>query len=206
MTAEMNKAWRAGAAAALALLATACGRPAQQAASGAVEVNGRQVELAQLQKDAERAEKGAQKGTRALAPAGVKDLLPASVGGFTRAEVQTMTGPEPGMARADARYMKGAAGFLLSVTDFGASGAVGASGDAQGATTERKTMTGYEKVTTAGGRMVTEQWDTAASTGRYSIVAADRYAITAEGSADKVEVLKAAVEAVNLARLKALAG
>ncbi len=54
--------------------------------------------------------------------------------------------------------------------------------------------------------MVTEAWDADSRSGRYSIVAADRFAVSAEGSADTVDVLKAAAETVNAARLRALAG
>ena len=100
--------------------------------------------------------------------------------------------------------MKGAAAFTLQVVDLGAIGSVGASDDARGDRITRRKATGYESVTTAGGRTVTEQWDDAAKSGRYAVVAADRYSITAEGAAGSVAVLKAAVETVNAARLRAL--
>ena len=198
---------KTGAVLALALLAAACGQPGQRtASSGAVEVNGKPVALSQLERESAQAEKAAQKGSRVLAPAGMPTLLPASVGGYARTDVKSSLGPEPGMARASARYVKGASAFVLEVTDFAAIGGVGASDDARGATTERKTATGYERITTAGGRMVTEQWDTASRSGRYAIVAAEKFSISAEGLAESVDVLKAAVETVNAARLRALAG
>lgn len=196
-----------GAVLALALLAAACGPKEQGASSSdAVEVNGKPVAMRQLEKDSEQAELAARKGTRVLPSASLPALLPASVGGYVRSDVKTGLGPEPGMARASARYAKGTSVFVLDVTDFAAVGSVNASDDARGVTTERKTATGYEKITTAAGRLVTEQWDTAAKSGRYAIVAAERFSITAEGSADSVDVLKAAVETVNAARLRALAG
>jgi hypothetical protein len=183
-----------------------CGRQDERRSSGPVEVNGKTVDLRQLEEESERAEQAALKGTQALAPAGLKDLLPASVGGFARGPVTSGAGPEPGMAKAGARYVKGTSAFVLEVTDFGAIGSIGASDDAQGATSTRRTATGYETVTTAGGRLVTETWDTDSKSGRYSIVAANRFAVSAEGSADTVDVLKAAAETVNAARLRALAG
>jgi hypothetical protein len=199
-------AWRWGVVLAVAAVLVGCGRQGEQRSSGPIEVNGKPVDLRQLEKDSERAEKAAQKGTRALAPASLTDLLPASVGGYARGDVSSGLGPEPAMAKARARYVKGTSAFVLEVTDLGAIGGVGADADAQGASSVRRTATGYEKITTAAGRMVTEEWDTASTSGRYSIVAADRFAISAEGSADTVDVLKAAVETVNAARLRALAG
>jgi hypothetical protein len=199
-------AWRWGVAVAVAAVLVGCGRQGEQRSSGPIEVNGKPMDLRQLENESERAEKAAQQGTRALAPASLKDLLPASVGGYARGDVSTGLGPEPGMAKARARYVKGTSAFVLEVTDLGAIGAVGAAAEARGVESVRRTATGYEKITTAAGRMVTEEWDTASRSGRYSIVAADRFAISAEGSADTVDVLKAAVETVNAARLRALAG
>ncbi|MET3665665.1 hypothetical protein [Caulobacter sp. 1776] len=200
-----NTVGRWSAAIALAVLTTACGRQGERQASAPVEVDGRQVDLKQLQKESERAEKAAREGTRPLAPASLASLLPASVGGHARAGLKTETGPEPGMVRASARYVKGTAVFVLEVTDLGAIGVVDASPDAVGAQTTSRTATGYETITTAGGRMVTEQWDNSSKSGRYAVVAADRFSISAEGEAAGVEVLKAAVETVNAARLRALA-
>jgi hypothetical protein len=200
----MIRVWSAVAVAALVL--AACGREGEKASTAPVEVNGQQTNLRELEKDSARAEKAAVKGTRALTPAGLPALLPASVGHHQRLDVRSETGPEPGMTTAIGRYAKGAQIFELRVTDLGATGSVGAEPSAVGAASERKTPTGYEKVSTAGGRMITEQWNPSAKTGRYSIIAADRFSIAAEGAADDVDVLKVAVETVNGARLRALGG
>ncbi|RRN64104.1 hypothetical protein [Caulobacter sp. 602-1] len=203
-----NKTWRAAilATAALAALA-ACGRaqPKDPDASTRVEVNGGEVTVGQLQKDSARAETAAVKGTKPLAPASLPALLPATVGGFARTDVRSQAGTEPGMTKVSARYVKDGAAFTLEVVDLGAIGSVGASDSAVGAHSTRRTATGYETVTTAGGRTVTEQWDDTAKSGRYAVVAADRYSIAADGAADSAAVLKAAVETVNAARLRALA-
>lgn len=193
-----------------AILATAalaaCGRSERKDpdASAKVEVDGGQVTIGQLQKESARAETAATKGTRPLPPASLPALLPATVGGFSRTSVTSQAGTEPGMTTVSARYVKGRAAFTLQVVDLGAIGSVGASDDARGAQTTRRTATGYESVTTAGGRTVTEQWDDATKSGRYAVVAADRYSIAAEGAADSAAVLKAAAETVNAARLRAL--
>lgn len=200
----MSRAWSAIAAAALVL--AACGRQGETASTAPVEVDGRQTNLRELEKDSARAEKAAVKGVRTLTPAGLPTLLPASVGHHQRVDLRSETGPEPGMTTAIGRYAKGAQVFELRVTDLGAIGSVGAEPSAIGATSERQTPAGYEKVSTAAGRTITEQWNTSAKTGRYSIVAADRFSISAEGAADEVDVLKAAVETVNGARLRALGG
>jgi hypothetical protein len=200
-----NKALCAAILAAAAL--TACGRPQPKDpdASARVEVNGGEVSVGQLQKESARAETEAVKGTRPLASASLPALLPATVGGFARADVKSEAGTEAGMTKVSARYVKGGAAFTLEVVDLGAIGSVGASDDARGSQTTRRTATGYESVTTAAGRTVIEQWDDAAKSGRYAVVAADRYSIAAQGAAGSASVLKAAVETVNAARLRALA-
>ncbi|NQE64243.1 hypothetical protein [Caulobacter sp. RHG1] len=199
----MSRAWSAVAVAALML--AACGREGEKASTAPVEVNGQQTNLRELEKVSAHAEKAAVKGTSALAPAGLPNLLPASVGHHQRVDVRSEAGPEPGMTTAIGHYAKGAQVFELRVTDLGAIGSVGAEPSAVGAVSERKTATGYEKVSTAAGRTITEQWDQTARKGRYSMVAADRFAISADGAVDDVDVLKVAVETVNGARLKALA-
>ena len=200
-----NGAWGAAILATAALTACDRSRPRDADASARVEVNGGEVTIGQLRKESTRAETAATKGTRALLPGGLPALLPATVGGFVRAEVKSQAGAEPGMTTVSARYVKGTAAFRLDITDLGAIGSVGASEDARGARTTRRTASGYESVTTAGGRTVTEQWDETTKTGRYAVVAADRYGIAAEGAAGSAAVLEAAVETVNAARLRALA-
>ena len=204
--ASLRGGWCAAVLATAALAACGRAQPKDPDASARVEVNGGEVAVGQLQKDSARAETAAAKGTRSLAAASLPALLPATVGGFARTDVRSQAGAEPGMTRVSARYVKDGAAFVLEVVDMGAIGSVGASDDAVGAHSTRRTATGYETVTTAAGRTVTEQWDETARTGRYAVVAADRYSIAAEGAADSAAVLKAAVETVNATRLRALAG
>lgn len=199
-----NKAWCAAILATAALAACGRAQPKDPDASAKVEVNGGEVTVGQLQKESAKAEVAATKGTQALAPASLPALLPATVGGFARSDVQSQPGSEPGMTKVSARYVKDSAAFTLEVVDLGAIGSVGASDDARGSQTSRRAATGYEAVTTAAGRTVTEQWDDTTKSGRYAVVAADRYSIAAEGAAGSAAVLKAAVETVNAARLKAL--
>jgi hypothetical protein len=204
--ASLRGAWCAAILATAALAACGRSQPKDPDSSARVEVNGGEVTVGQLQKESARAETAATKGTKPLTAASLPALLPATVGGFARGNVQSLAGTEPGMTKVSARYFKDAASFTLEVVDLGAIGSVGASDDAVGAHSTRRTATGYETVTTAAGRTVTEQWDETAKAGRYAVVAADRYSIAAEGAADSAAVLKAAVETVNAARLRALAG
>jgi hypothetical protein len=203
--ASLRGGWCAAILATAALAACGRSQPKDPDASARVEVNGDQVTVGQLQKDSARAETEAVKGTRPLVPASLPALLPATVGGFSRTDVRSAAGAEPGMTKVSARYVKDSASFVLEVVDLGAIGSVGASDSAVGSHSTRRTATGYESVTTAGGRTVTEQWDETAKAGRYAVVAADRYTISAEGSTGSAAVLKAAVETVNAARLRALA-
>ena len=74
-----------------------------------------------------------------------------------------------------------------------------------GARQSKETADGYEKVSTVNGRLVSEEWNRESKSGKYSLVVADRFAVSAEGSAGSVEDLKQAVQAVDAGRLEALA-
>ena len=84
-------------------------------------------------------------------------------------------------------------------------GAIATLGGAVNASSSKQTATGYEKTAMQGGNMVSEEWDNQARSGSYSVVVASRFAVEARGSAPSIDVLKGAVGAVDLGRVKALA-
>ena len=175
--------------------------------SGTVEINGHKVDMGQMQAAADRAEKLSKTPQKPVATDDLKALLPAGLSGYERSNLETSssgTGDvQIGLAKAD--YRKGDASFQLSVTDLGPMGAMAALASGMGAQQTKETAEGYEKVATIDGRLVSEEWNRTSKFGKYSVVVADRFAVAAEGTADNVDDLKTAVQAVDAGRLEALA-
>lgn len=145
-----------------------------------------------------------------IAPADLKDLLPFDLpGGYKRTETSSAeTGMEGmNMATASGIYASGDKQITLTISDMGAAGAVAGLASAFGANTSEEKDGVTRKMSTVGGRMVTEEFDTNQSTGMYGVMAADRVMVKADGrdgaSADEI---RAAVESVDLGRVETLAG
>jgi len=175
--------------------------------SGTVEINGHKVDMGQMQAAADRAEKLSKEPQKPVATDDLKALLPAGLSGYERSNLETSSSGagdvQIGLAKAD--YKKGEASFQLSVTDLGPMGAMAALASGMGAQQTKETAEGYEKVATVDGRLVSEEWSRQSKFGKYSVVVADRFAVAAEGTADSVDDLKTAVQAVDAGRLEALA-
>lgn len=156
---------------------------------------------AQMQADA------ASGHSSAVPAAALQAMLPASIAGFTRGDVETQSGGAAGIngSTANARYSLGDQSFQLSVADMGAMGAVATLGGALNMQSSKTTATGYEKSEMVGGAMVKERWDNQSHSGEYATVAASRFAVSAEGSAPSIDVLKQAVGAIDAGKLATLA-
>ncbi len=182
--------------------------------SGSVEVPGLgtldtgKLEAAtrQLEESAKRMEAGAQQA--AVDPASLQALLPETLGRYRRVEVSSSSASAAGMggSAAEGRYESGDGSFDLTVSDIAAAGAIAALGSAFKVQANRETETGYEKTATVGGRMVTEKWDRQAGHGSYGVLVSDRFMVEADGKVPSVDVLKAAVNSVGLAKLEAMKG
>lgn len=142
-----------------------------------------------------------------IAPDALQAMLPATVAGFTRTEVESSGGSAGGVGGATAKgtYTLGDQQFELSVSDIGALGNLATLGGAVNVNSNKQTATGYEKTTMQNGNMVEEDWDTADHHGKYSMMVVSRFAIEAEGDAPSIEPLKSAVAAIDVGRLAALA-
>jgi hypothetical protein len=145
-----------------------------------------------------------------IAPADLKDLLPFDLpGGYKRNETSSSeTGMEGmNMATASGVYASGDKQITLTISDMGAAGAVAGLATAFGANSSEEKDGVTRKMSTVGGRMVTEEFDTNQDTGMYGVMAADRVMVKAEGrdgaSADEI---RAAVESVDMGRVDTLAG
>jgi hypothetical protein len=185
---------------------TAAGKAAD-GVGGTVEINGRKMDVGQMQAAANRAEQLSKQPQKPVAVDDLKALMPGDTAGYARTNLETSssgTGDvQIGVAKAD--YKKGDASFQLSVMDLGPMGAMAALASGMGAQKTKETADSYEKVNTIDGRLVSEEWNRTSKFGKYSVVVADRFAVAAEGTAENVDDLKRAVQAVDTGRLEALA-
>jgi hypothetical protein len=188
-------------------------------AEGTVTFGGAKVDLGKAEQAARQMEAAAQQmqaGVSGAAGAGggtvkavpgetLKALLPA-MAGYNRSEIMSETNSVGGFngSRAEAHYDKGPSNITVEIVDMGAAGAIAGLAGAVQVDHSKETATGYEKVSTTGGRIVTEEYDHAAKRGKYAAVVGSRFAVEARGEQVAMNDLKAAVDSVNLAQLEAL--
>ncbi|GAA0328847.1 hypothetical protein GCM10009087_43830 [Sphingomonas oligophenolica] len=175
---------------------------------GSVDLGKANEAVAGLKAATDRMKADAANGTSSAVPvAALQALLPASIGGFTRGDVETQSGGIGGIngSHAEARYTQGDQSFRLSVADMSAAGSIMSLGGAMNMQSSRQTATGYEKTEMVGGAMVTEKWDNQSHSGSYGTMAASRFMVSAEGSAPDIATLKQAVASIDTGRLAALA-
>ena len=152
---------------------------------------------------------GGKSKVEALAPDRIKGFLPESVAGLARTEVSAARNGAIGIqvSEAEARYSdNGGQSIRLKVADLGGAAGLAALAGWANIEEDRETQTGYEKTYKSGDRMVHEQWDNGSKSGEYTMIVGQRFSVEASGSAASVDVLKAAVNGVDLAGLEALRG
>lgn len=154
---------------------------------------------------AERAKSG--QAAPVIAPDVLQALLPGALNGLPRTAIESQSGGAAGIAgsNAEARYGLGDSEIKLSITDMGAMGGLAALGGAFNIQSSKQAGTSYEKVGKVDGRMTTEKFDSADKRGSYGTIVGDRVMIQAEGHAASIDVLKAAVVSINLAKVEELA-
>jgi hypothetical protein len=175
---------------------------------GSIDVGKANAEVERLKAAADKIKADSASGTSSAVPvAALQALLPASIGGFTRGDLETQSGGIGGIngSHAEARYTQGDQSFRLSVTDMSAAGTIMSLGGAMNMQSSKQTATGYEKTEMVGGAMVTEKWDTQSHSGTYETMAASRFMVSAEGNAPTIDTLKQAVASIDTGRLAALA-
>ena len=186
--------------------------------SGQVTLNGAPVDVGKLaaasasvKAEADALKAGAPSGSggpvAAVSADQLKALLPQSLNGFTLTEASSSSAGSAGMGatHAEAQYAKGDASITLSLTDLASAGGLGAMAQAMNVNSSRETATGYEKVETVNGKMTTEEFDRASSSGKYGVLLGGRLMVEARGTHVSIEDLKAAVSAVGPDRLESLA-
>jgi hypothetical protein len=133
-------------------------------------------------------------------------LLPPSLNGAARSDDRTQANNMGGMAvsTAEGTYRIGDGSVHVTVTDMGTMAGFGAMAAAVNMNTSSSSATGYEKVTTQNGQMVTEEYDTQSKHGKYAVVANGRITVEAEGDNVDMATLKSAVASIDLGRAQAL--
>ncbi len=139
-----------------------------------------------------------------LAPGQMTALLPASLPGLVRGNVDSTRGGIGALqvSEAKADYGSGAQQIRLDITDMGANRAMLAMiGMVQ---QDQESASGYHKVFQQDGHTVQEQWTAATRAGEYTLIVGDRFMVQAKGQGPDMAALKQAVDAVDLARLQQL--
>jgi len=189
------------------------------AAATAAKVDGKvsvpgmgSVDLGKMEAAAQQMEAQAsamQNGTAAVKPADPEALLalmPQSFMGAERSDTSTESGGAGGMsvANAEATYVVNGNSIRLKITDMGSMSGFGAMAQAVNVNHTQTTETGYEKVESKDGRVVTESWNNSSKSGTYSVLAGSRIAIEAVGTGVDMGTLKNLVNGIDLNRAQAL--
>ena len=190
------------------------------AVTGTVNVPGGSVDLGKLNAAAEAAKASAAQmqaatsgqtvngAVKAVPPEVLKGLLPAALpSGYSRTDVSSEGSAVGGMSNSHASgtYVRGDGHITLQVSDLAAAGALAGMAGALNVESNRQTSTGYEKVGKVDGRLTTEQFDTQAKSGKYSVIVANRFVVEANGSGVGMDDLKGAVSSVAIGQLEGLA-
>ena len=134
----------------------------------------------------------------------LQTLFPANLGGYTRSALETNAMGQMG-TEADATYSQGEKTIHLKVIDSSGLGALAGIGSAMGAQHSREDADGYERATTVDGQMQIEKWNNKNHNGEFTQQVGGRFMITAEGDAESIDELKAAVAAIDQGKLASLA-
>jgi hypothetical protein len=172
--------------------------------SGTLNIPGvGKVEASKIEQASKQMEAAASGQTKAVASADLAALLPASLGGFARTATESGSVGNMG-SQAEATYSAGDKRFKLKVVDMSALGAIAGLGAAMGVEQSREDADGYERTTTVNGSIQTEKWNKTRSRGKFGTMVGNRFMIEAEGDANSIDDLKAAVAAVDQDKLKSL--
>ncbi len=160
--------------------------------------------LQEAARNMEQAVQASQAGNgKAVAPADLQALLPQSIGGYARTAVESVQAGPAG-SRAEGTYEQSGKRFTLSIADMSAMGAMAALSAAMGVESNREDADGYERTTNRDGALQVEKWRNAGN-GSFGAMIGNRFFVEAEGDADGIDDLKAAVAGIDQGRLLALA-
>ena len=144
----------------------------------------------------------------ALAPERLKPFLPATLAGITRTDYSAERKAAMGMqvSTAEASYANESTGqsLQLEITDMGSAKSLMALASWAVVQQDSESSQGYEKTYKSDGRMLHEEWDNENRQGEYAAVLGERFIVTVSGNADSIDVLKSAMNSLDLSGLEAL--
>ncbi|MBW8880972.1 MAG: YIP1 family protein, partial [Asticcacaulis sp.] len=177
--------------------------------NGTIRVNGVTVDLGKAQQAADQmaAEASAQQnGTTTVKvadPQVLLALMPASYMGVTRSDDSTSSGGAGGInaANAEGHYVINDNTVQLQISDLGSVSGLGAFATAMNVNSSSSSATGYSKIVTQNGQMITEEYDRDSKYGKYGIVRNGRISVEASGTVDSIDTLKNLVNSIDAGQL-----
>ena len=138
----------------------------------------------------------------------LKPFAPEKFAGLPRTDMRADRSGVAGLmaAKVESEYGEGDKTVQLEIVDTGgAAGLTALAGwAALGATSESETSDRTERMRREGNRMVHEEISKRGGTNTYSVILADRFMVSAEGSGVDIATLKSAVGSLDLAKIEAL--
>ncbi|MFC3175326.1 Yip1 family protein [Novosphingobium bradum] len=160
---------------------------------GAVDLDRMKAASAQMEADSKKPP---------IPAAQLQALLPAAIGAYQRTATES-TGAGVIGSSAQGTYSAADRSFTLRIVDMAALGGIAGFGAALGVEQNKEDASGYEKTGTVDGHMQTEAWRQGDHNGKFGVVLG-RFSIEAEGSAQSIDELKAAVAAIDPGKLASL--
>lgn len=162
------------------------------------------IDAAKLEAAGKQMEAAANGSQKAVAPAAMQALLPASLGAYQRTAIESAGAGNIG-GTAEGTYTAGDKTFRLKLIDMSGLGALAGLGAAMGVEQSREDANGFERTSTVNGQLQTEKWNSRDGRGKFAVTLANRFMIEAEGETASLDELKAAVASVDKDALQALA-
>ena len=181
--------------------------------SGSVNVPGvGSFDLGKLEEAGEKmaaANERAQSGKATALPSKrLAAMLPAALpGGMVQTKTQSSGTSVGGVgaSSATASYGDGDKSIDLIITDLGVAGSLATLGNAMNIESESQNGSIFEKMGKINGRLTTIRYDSAGKDGRYGMIVGDRFNVQADGYADSIEDLRAAITRIDIEALEAIA-
>ena len=138
----------------------------------------------------------------------LKEMLPEAVAGMKRNDSSGESNEAMGIkgSSAIAHYSSESGGRLtVEITDMGSLSGLAGMAARFDPNTQKETDIGYERTTKVNGQLMHERYDRQAKSGEASLLAADRFSITVNGSGVESDVILGALKSIDTTRLGALA-
>lgn len=131
-------------------------------------------------------------------------LLPSSIAGMKRTGMSSTALGQMGTG-VEGKYTSDESEIQLAIRDMAGLGGFAGIVGAMGVQQTEEDEDGYERTGVFDGKWLNEKWDKRSKSGTYGILVAERFQVEASGRVDNIDVLKAAVAAVDTGDLEDLA-